>query len=78
LRDLCAGCRRPIVDRAALDLIDGNRIHCSPDNDCLIQHDQRWRAAARRALIAFDIKPPGESAASPQLSGTHGATHEGG
>jgi hypothetical protein len=67
-RHLCAGCRKPIADRATLDLIDGNRIHCSPNNGCLIQHGQRWRAAARRALIAFGIKPPDESAASPQLS----------
>src|SRR5262249_43854813 len=48
-RDMCAGCRRPIGNSAAIDLIDGNRVHCSPDNDCLVQHGQRWRAAARRA-----------------------------
>jgi hypothetical protein len=25
--DICAGCRRPIGEAPALDLIDGNRVH---------------------------------------------------
>jgi len=67
-RDMCAGCRGPIGNSVAIDLIDGNRVHSVPTTTAFVQHGQRWRAAARRALIAFGIKPPHESAASPQLS----------
>jgi len=58
LRELCAGCRRPIGTEAALDLIDGNRVHDPEDNDCLIRHGERWRATAARALIAMGLQPP--------------------
>jgi hypothetical protein len=30
-RDLCAGCRKPIGNAEALDMIDGNRVHLKPD-----------------------------------------------
>jgi hypothetical protein len=57
-RDLCAGCRRPIGETEALDLIDGNRVHDPSDNDCLIRHGERWRRAATRALVALGLQPP--------------------
>jgi hypothetical protein len=57
-RDLCAGCRRPIGTKKALDLIDGNRVHIGEDNACLIRHGERWRAAAMRALVALGLRPP--------------------
>jgi hypothetical protein len=57
-RDLCAGCRRPIGTKKALDLIDGNRVHIGEDNACLIRHGERWRAAAMRALGALGLRPP--------------------
>ncbi len=61
-RELCAGCRRPIGTEAALDLIDGNRVHDRDrdGNDCLIRHGERWRAAATRALTAMGLQPPAE------------------
>jgi hypothetical protein len=57
-RDLCAGCRRPISAPAALDLIDGNRVHLDSNTNCLIRHGERWRAAATRALIGLGLCPP--------------------
>jgi hypothetical protein len=56
--DLCAGCRCPIGEAEALDLIDGSRVHHRVDNDCLIRHGERWRAAAARALVALGLQPP--------------------
>jgi hypothetical protein len=56
-RELCAGCRRPIGNAEALDMIDGNRVHLAI-LDCLIRHGERWRAAATRALIAIGLRPP--------------------
>ena len=56
-RDLCAGCRRPIGDAEALDLIDGSRVHLTDTNTCLIQHGNRWRANATRALMAVGLRP---------------------
>jgi hypothetical protein len=57
-RDLCAGCRRPIGASEALDLIDGNRVHLTNSNFCLLQHGNRWRANATRALLALGLRPP--------------------
>ena len=57
-RDLCAGCRRPIGNAEALDMIDGNRVHLTNSNGCLIQHGNRWRASATQALIALGLRPP--------------------
>lgn len=54
-RDLCAGCRRPIGLAAALDLIDGNRVHL----------DERWRATATRALVALGLVPPSSEPCRP-------------
>ena len=48
-RDLCAGCRMPIGDGAAMDLADDNRVHLDPDYRCLIAWGETWRAAARAA-----------------------------
>jgi len=56
--DLCAGCRKPIGNTEALDLIDGNRVHRDHTNECLIQHANRWRAAAGRALAELGLQPP--------------------
>jgi hypothetical protein len=56
--DLCAGCRRPIGEAEALDLIDGSRVHDRVDNDCLIRHGERWRSAAKRALVELGLQPP--------------------
>jgi hypothetical protein len=56
--DICAGCRRPIGSAAALDLIDGGRVHHQGNNCCLNRHGERWRAAATRALIALGLRPP--------------------
>jgi hypothetical protein len=58
-RDLWAGCRRPIEAATALDLIDGNRVHADDGNSCLIRHGERWRAAARRALIGAGFATAG-------------------
>jgi hypothetical protein len=55
--DLCAGCRRPIGDAEALDLIDRCRVHFK-NSDCLIRHGERWRVAATRALLALGLRPP--------------------
>jgi hypothetical protein len=56
-RHLCAGCRWPIAG-AALDLIDGCRVHDTDDHACLIHYGERWRTAATRALVAFGLTPP--------------------
>jgi hypothetical protein len=58
-RDLCAGCRKPIGDAASLDLIDGNRVHLTDRNGCLVQHGNRWRANAARALDDCSQAEPG-------------------
>jgi hypothetical protein len=63
-RDLCAGCRRPIGEAEALDLIDGNRVHIADESDCLIRHGDRWRRAAARALVAVGLQPPAEEGTS--------------
>jgi hypothetical protein len=57
-RDLCAGCRKPIGDTKALDLIDGSRVHSRAGNGCLIRHGNRWRSAATFSLLALGLKPP--------------------
>jgi hypothetical protein len=57
-RDICAGCRRSIGSAAALDLIDGCRVHLDDENVCLIRHGKRWRAAATRALAELGLRPP--------------------
>jgi hypothetical protein len=57
-RDLCAGCRRSIGASEALDLIDGNRVHLTNSNFCLVQHGNRWRANATRALLVLGLPPP--------------------
>jgi hypothetical protein len=57
-RDLCAGCRKPISNAEALDLIDGARVHLANSNECLIRHGERWRAVATRALKAMGLRPP--------------------
>jgi hypothetical protein len=56
-RDLCTGCRTPIGESEALDLIDGNRVHFA-NNACLIRHGDRWRGVATQALAAMGLKPP--------------------
>ena len=57
-RDFCAGCRRAVGAEAALDLMDGNRVHDRAEHDCLIRHGKRWRGAATRALIAMGLEAP--------------------
>ncbi|MGC2411977.1 MAG: hypothetical protein WA459_04685 [Stellaceae bacterium] len=57
-RELCAGCRRTIGTEAALDLIDGNRVHDRDGNECLIRHGERWRTTAAKALSAMGLQPP--------------------
>jgi hypothetical protein len=54
----CAGCDAPIGGSQALNLPDGNRVHFEPI-DCLIRFGKRWRGAAREALVAFGLEPPG-------------------
>jgi hypothetical protein len=55
VRNLCAGCRRPIMcDEESLGLADDNRIHFPHGDDaydCLIRHGERWRQAARKAAL---------------------------
>ena len=63
-RDLCAGCRKPIGNAEALDLIDGNRVHHDRANECLIRHANRWRAAAGRGLAELGLQPPATPAGS--------------
>jgi hypothetical protein len=57
-RDVCAGCRRPIGNAEALDLIDGSRVHLTDANGCLIRHGSRWSTNATRALMAVGLRPP--------------------
>jgi hypothetical protein len=57
-RDLCAGCRRPIGEAEALDLIDGSRVHIAEESGCLLRHGERWRRAATRALVELGLQPP--------------------
>jgi hypothetical protein len=54
----CAGCDAPIGGSQALNLPDGNRVHLEPI-DCLIRFGKRWRGAAREALVASGLEPPG-------------------
>ena len=54
-RDLCAGCRRPIGNAEALDLIDSNRVHLADNNECLIAHGAGWRKTATEALVALGL-----------------------
>ena len=54
----CAGCNAPLGGSQALNLPDGNRVHLEPI-DCLIRFGKRWRGAAREALVAFGLEPPG-------------------
>jgi hypothetical protein len=54
-RHLCAGCRRPIDEAPALDLIDGCRVHDAAGHDCVIRWGERWRGAATRALVAMGL-----------------------
>jgi hypothetical protein len=56
--NLCAGCRRPIGEAEALDLIDGSRVHIADQSDCLLRHGERWRRAATRALVELGLQPP--------------------
>ena len=56
-RELCAGCRRPIGNAEALDMIDGNRVHLAT-LDCLIRRGDRWRRAGTAALVAMGLNPP--------------------
>jgi hypothetical protein len=52
-RDICAGCRRPILSgEETLELADDNRVHIDNDYQCLIAWGRRWRAAARAAVAA--------------------------
>jgi hypothetical protein len=55
-RHLCAGCRRPLGDAAALDLADGCRVHLDAFH-CLLDYGDRWRDAATRALRAMGLQP---------------------
>ena len=58
-RKCCAGCRALFTDDdPVLDLIDRNRVHHDDDHACLIWYGTRWRAAARRALVALGLQPP--------------------
>jgi hypothetical protein len=57
-RGVCAGCRRPIGEAPALDLIDGNRVHDTAGHGCLIQYGDRWRGAATRALMEMGLVRP--------------------
>ena len=54
----CAGCNVPLGGSQAPNLPDGNRVHFEPI-DCLIRFGKRWRGAAREALVAFGLEPPG-------------------
>jgi hypothetical protein len=58
-RHLCAGCRKPISNAAALDLIDGCRVHDTAGHHCLIRWGACWRSAATRALAAMGLTPKG-------------------
>jgi hypothetical protein len=67
--ELCAGCREPIGEAKALDLIDGCRVHLRPDHNCLIRYGGRWRAAATRALVLMGLTPPSTGAEAFRTSG---------
>ena len=55
--EVCAGCDQLIQADEALDLIDGARIHMK-GHRCRIAYEQRWRSAAKNALIALGLQPP--------------------
>jgi hypothetical protein len=57
-RHICASCGMPVGAAAALDLIDGSRVHLDDENACLIRYGERWRAAATWALMALGLRPP--------------------
>jgi hypothetical protein len=54
----CAGCGQPIGGVASLDLPDATRVHFDERWACLIRYGERWRGAAKHALIAIGVKPP--------------------
>jgi hypothetical protein len=63
-RHLCAGCRGSIrPGEEFLELADDNRVHFPHGDDsydCLIRHGERWRNAARQAvLMPADAQKPG-------------------
>jgi hypothetical protein len=68
-RELCAGCREPIGEAKALDLIDGCRVHLRPDHNCLIRYGGRWRAAATRALVLMGLTCRSRLPPSPRSFG---------
>jgi hypothetical protein len=55
---LCAGCRRPVGQGPALDLIDGCRVHLAEGYDCLIRWGERWRGRSTAVLRALGLDPP--------------------
>jgi hypothetical protein len=63
---LCAGCRKPIGNAKALDLMDGCRVHDDTEYECLLRYGQHWRGEAARALEAAGC--PGRGHASAQIA----------
>jgi hypothetical protein len=58
--EICGGCRQPIGEAKALDLIDGDRVHVDTANACLIRYGITWRTEATRALMALGLMPPSD------------------
>jgi hypothetical protein len=53
-RDFCAGCRRPIGTAAALDLIDGSRVHLDVRVPVERDHGFRWKMITQSPEHALD------------------------
>lgn len=53
----CAECEHAIGRFAAIDMLDGSRVHFEPI-DCLISFGRRWRSDVDAALTALGLEPP--------------------
>ena len=60
--ELCAGCQLPVASDDALTLANGERIHASQAQACIIAYGLRWQGEAASALAAIGIPTPGEIA----------------
>jgi hypothetical protein len=60
--DFCAGCQLPVASDDALILSNGERIHTSQAQACIVAYGLRWQGEAASALAAIGIPAPGEIA----------------
>lgn len=63
--DRCAGCGELLGSIEGLLLSDGAKVHFGGLGiACLETYNDRWRAAARDALMALGLTPPGQVASA--------------